>query len=124
MANQQLEVQGLVIYTWGNVSAVDRSRNRVVIKPSGVPYIELTPEKMVAVDLEKGKVIEGTLRPSSDLQTHLELYRQFSEIGAVVHTHSTWQLFGPVLSTHPVSRYYTRRLFSRRDSLYTSYDEP
>ena len=82
-------VQGLVIYTWGNVSAVDRSSNLVVIKPSGVPYNELRPEKMVVVDFE-GKVIEGKLRPSSDLQTHLELYRQFSEIGAVVHTDYTW----------------------------------
>jgi len=89
LANQELQRQGLVIYTWGNVSGIDRERGLVVIKPSGVAYEELTPEKMVVLDLE-GKIVEGKLRPSSDTPTHLELYRNFSEIGGVVHTHSKW----------------------------------
>lgn len=89
VANQELQRQGLVIYTWGNVSGIDRGRNLVVIKPSGVAYHELTPDKMVVLNLE-GKVVEGSMRPSSDAPTHLELYRQFSKIGGVVHTHSTW----------------------------------
>lgn len=89
LANQELQRQGLVIYTWGNVSGIDRERGLVVIKPSGVAYEELTPEKMVVLDLE-GKIVEGKLRPSSDTPTHLELYRKFSEIGGVVHTHSKW----------------------------------
>lgn len=88
-ANKQLEKNGLVIYTWGNVSAIDREQNLVVIKPSGVSYEQLTPEKMVVVDLD-GTIIDGELRPSSDLATHLELYKAFPEIGGVVHTHSTW----------------------------------
>ena len=89
LANQELQRQGLVIYTWGNVSGIDRERGLVVIKPSGVAYEELTPEKMVVLDLE-GKIVEGKLRPSSDTPTHLELYRKFSEIGGVVHTLSNW----------------------------------
>lgn len=89
LANQELQRQGLVIYTWGNVSGIDRERGLVVIKPSGVAYEELAPEKMVVLDLE-GKIVEGKLRPSSDTPTHLELYRKFSEIGGVVHTHSKW----------------------------------
>lgn len=89
LANQELQRQGLVIYTWGNVSGIDRERGLVVIKPSGVAYEELTPEKMVVLDLE-GKIVEGKPRPSSDTPTHLELYRKFSEIGGVVHTHSKW----------------------------------
>lgn len=89
LANQELQKQQLVIYTWGNVSGIDRKNNLVVIKPSGVAYEDLTPDKMVVVDLE-GNIVEGDLRPSSDTPTHLELYRQFSEIGGVVHTHSTW----------------------------------
>lgn len=89
LANQELQVQKLVIYTWGNVSGIDREKGLVVIKPSGVAYDDLTLEDMVVLDLD-GKIIEGDLRPSSDTATHLELYRQFEEIGGVVHTHSPW----------------------------------
>ena len=86
-ANLELQKQRLVIYSWGNVSGIDRSAGVVVIKPSGVPYDELTPDKMVVLDLE-GKIIEGTLNPSSDTPTHLELYRNFETIGGICHTHS------------------------------------
>ena len=86
-ANRELPSLGLVTLTWGNVSGIDRERGLVVIKPSGVPYEELTPEQMVVVDLE-GRVVEGDLRPSSDTPTHVLLYRHFSGIGAIVHTHS------------------------------------
>jgi len=86
-ANQELQRQGLVIFTWGNASAIDRQNNRVVIKPSGISYEDLTPEKMSVVDLS-GNILEGELRPSSDTPTHLMLYRKFPEIGGVVHTHS------------------------------------
>ena len=86
-ANLELVRQGLVIYTWGNVSGIDRERGWVVIKPSGVRYEEMTAEDLVIVDLD-GKSVEGSLRPSSDTPTHLELYKAFPEIGGVVHTHS------------------------------------
>jgi L-ribulose-5-phosphate 4-epimerase len=86
-ANMRLVQCGLVVLTWGNVSGYDRESGYVVIKPSGVAYSELSPEKMVVVDL-KGNVVEGDLKPSSDTKTHLELYKAFSEIGGVVHTHS------------------------------------
>ncbi|MBQ5984362.1 MAG: L-ribulose-5-phosphate 4-epimerase [Bacteroidales bacterium] len=86
-ANLELVRQGLVIYTWGNVSGIDRERGWVVIKPSGVRYEEMTAEDLVIVDLD-GKTVEGSLRPSSDTPTHLELYKAFPEIGGVVHTHS------------------------------------
>ncbi|MGB2351857.1 MAG: L-ribulose-5-phosphate 4-epimerase AraD [Akkermansiaceae bacterium] len=86
-ANKALVSSGLVILTWGNVSAIDRDSGLVAIKPSGVAYEELTTRHLVVVDLE-GKVVEGSLNPSSDTKTHLELYRNFAEIGAVVHTHS------------------------------------
>jgi L-ribulose-5-phosphate 4-epimerase len=92
-ANLELQKHKLVIYSWGNVSGIDRSAGLVVIKPSGVPYNELTPDKMVVLDLE-GKIIEGTLNPSSDTPTHLELYKNFKTIGGICHTHSpsatTW----------------------------------
>lgn len=88
-ANLELVKHGLVIFTWGNVSAIDRDSNLVVIKPSGVSYEDMKPEQMVVVNLE-GKVIEGTLKPSSDTATHLELYKAFPNIGGVVHTHSTY----------------------------------
>ncbi len=88
-ANLELVRQGLVIYTWGNVSGIDREKGLVVIKPSGVSYDEMEPSDMVVVDLN-GKIIEGTLRPSSDLPTHLVLYKAFKDIGGVVHTHSTY----------------------------------
>jgi L-ribulose-5-phosphate 4-epimerase len=86
-ANLELVRRGLVLYTFGNASGVDRREGLVVIKPSGVSYDELKPEHMVVTDLN-GKVVEGTLRPSSDLDTHTLLYREFGQIGAVVHTHS------------------------------------
>jgi L-ribulose-5-phosphate 4-epimerase len=86
-ANLELVRRGLVLYTFGNASAVDREQGLVVIKPSGVEYDKLRPEDMVITDLE-GRIVEGTLRPSSDLDTHTLLYREFATIGAVVHTHS------------------------------------
>src|SRR5208282_1638509 len=79
--------RGLVLYTFGNASGIDRSQGLVAIKPSGVPYDQLKPEHMVITDLT-GKVVDGTLRPSSDLATHLELYKHFPNIGGVAHTHS------------------------------------
>ncbi len=88
-ANIELVKHGLVIFTWGNVSAIDREKGIVVIKPSGVSYDEMKAEQMVVIDLN-GKVLEGTLKPSSDTATHLELYKAFPEIGGVVHTHSTY----------------------------------
>ena len=87
-ANLELPKRGLVIYTWGNVSGIDREKGLVVIKPSGVKYDELTPDKMVVVDLESGRTVEGDLNPSSDTRTHLELYKAFKDIGGIVHTHS------------------------------------
>ena len=87
-ANLELPARGVVLYTWGNVSGIDRESGLVVIKPSGVPYEGMKPEDMVVVDLD-GHVVEGNLRPSSDTPTHLALYRRFPEIGGVVHTHST-----------------------------------
>lgn len=87
-ANMELPRRGLVTYTWGNVSGIDRERGLFVIKPSGVPYEELDPEMMVVMDLD-GNQVGGRLRPSSDTPTHLELYRAFPEIGGIVHTHST-----------------------------------
>lgn len=88
-ANLDLVKHGLVIFTWGNVSAIDRESGLVVIKPSGVSYDDMKADDMVIVDLE-GNVVEGTLRPSSDTPTHLALYKAFPEIGGVVHTHSTY----------------------------------
>lgn len=86
-ANLELVRRGLVLYTFGNASGVDREQGLVVIKPSGVDYDALRPEHMVVTDLH-GRIVEGTLKPSSDLDTHTLLYREFAEIGAVVHTHS------------------------------------
>ena len=86
-ANLELVRRGLVLYTFGNASGIDRAQGLVVIKPSGVDYDALKPEHMVITDLQ-GHIVEGTLRPSSDLDTHTLLYREFEEIGAVVHTHS------------------------------------
>lgn len=88
-ANLELPKQGLVTYTWGNVSGIDRKTSLVVIKPSGVPYETMKPEDLVVTDLA-GTVVEGSLKPSSDLATHLVLYREFDEIGSVLHTHSSW----------------------------------
>ena len=86
-ANTQLPRHNLVIYSWGNISAIDRSAGIVAIKPSGVAYEDLRPEKIVLLDLD-GNIIEGDLNPSSDTPTHLELYRSFENIGGVCHTHS------------------------------------
>ena len=88
-ANLDLVKHGLVIFTWGNVSAIDRKSGLVVIKPSGVSYDNMKPSDMVVVDLD-GKVVEGELNPSSDTPTHVELYKAFPNIGGVVHTHSTY----------------------------------
>lgn len=88
-ANIDLVKHGLVIFTWGNVSGIDREQGLVVIKPSGVDYADMKPEDMVVLDME-GKIVEGKLKPSSDTPTHLELYRNFLNIGGVVHTHSEW----------------------------------
>lgn len=88
-ANLDLVKHGLVIFTWGNVSAIDRETGLVVIKPSGVSYDDMKAEDMVVVDLN-GKIIEGKLKPSSDTATHLVLYKSFLNIGGVVHTHSTY----------------------------------
>lgn len=86
-ANLELVQRGLVLYTFGNASGVSREAGRIVIKPSGVPYEKMTPADMVITDME-GRVVEGSLRPSSDLATHAALYRAFPSIGGVVHTHS------------------------------------
>ena len=88
-ANLELVKRKLVTYTWGNVSGIDREKGLIVIKPSGVPYEELTEEHMVVLDLN-GNIVEGNLKPSSDTPTHLVLYRNFKDIGGVVHTHSNW----------------------------------
>ena len=88
-ANMDLPRYGLVTFTWGNVSAIDRESGLFVIKPSGVDYDKLTPEMMVVMDLNGNKV-EGDLNPSSDTATHLELYKAFPEIGGIVHTHSSY----------------------------------
>ncbi|WP_313577776.1 L-ribulose-5-phosphate 4-epimerase [Lacrimispora sp.] len=88
-ANMELPKYGLVTFTWGNVSAVDRESGMFVIKPSGVDYNQLKPEDMVVMDLE-GRRVEGRYHPSSDTATHLELYKAFQEIGGIVHTHSSW----------------------------------
>lgn len=88
-ANKLLPKSNLVVLTWGNVSGIDRMLNLVVIKPSGVDYETLTSDDLVVVDLE-GNIVEGKLKPSSDLATHLEIYKSFPEINGVVHTHSPW----------------------------------
>lgn len=88
-ANLLLPEHGLVTFTWGNVSGIDRESGLVVIKPSGVPYEHMTEADMVVVDLD-GKVVEGRWKPSSDTPTHLELYKAFPECGGIVHTHSRW----------------------------------
>ena len=122
-ANLDLQKHGLVIFTWGNVSGINRAGGIVAIKPSGVSYEALTPDKIVLVDLN-GKVVEGDLRPSSDTPTHLELYRNFEGVGGVCHTHSTYatmwaqaeegipcfgtthadHFYGPVPVTDPLTR--------------------
>lgn len=88
-ANLDLKKYGLVTFTWGNVSEIDRNRGLVVIKPSGVEYDKMTADNMVVVDL-RGVIVEGRLRPSSDTPTHIVLYNNFKDIGGIVHTHSAW----------------------------------
>ena len=88
-ANLELPKLGLVAFTWGNVSARDPESGAIIIKPSGIPYETMRADDMVVVDAE-GRMLEGKLKPSSDLPTHLELYRQFQHIGGIVHTHSIW----------------------------------
>ena len=88
-ANIELFKRGVVIFTWGNVSAIDEESDLVVIKPSGVPYEQMTPNDMVVLNLQ-GEIVEGKLKPSSDTPTHLELYKTFKEIKAIAHTHSTY----------------------------------
>lgn len=88
-ANMELPKYGLVTFTWGNVSGIDREKGLIVIKPSGVEYETMSAEDMVVVDLE-GNVVEGKYRPSSDTPTHIELYKAFENIGGIVHTHSSW----------------------------------
>ena len=122
-ANLDLQKHGLVVFTWGNVSGIDRAAGIIAIKPSGVSYEALRPESIVLVDLQ-GKVVEGNLRPSSDTATHLELYRNFERIGGVCHTHSMYatmwaqaeqgipcfgtthadHFYGPVPVTDPLTR--------------------
>lgn len=87
-ANLELVARGVVIYTWGNVSGIDREKGLVVIKPSGIDYDGMCSEDMVVVDLLTGKTVEGKWKPSSDTKTHLELYKEFKEIGGITHTHS------------------------------------
>lgn len=89
-ANMELPKLDLVIFTWGNVSEVDREKNVMAIKPSGVEYDQLKVEDIVVLDLTTGKVVEGEFNPSSDTDTHLYLYQQYSQLGGIVHTHSTW----------------------------------
>ncbi|HCW53850.1 MAG TPA: L-ribulose-5-phosphate 4-epimerase [Clostridium sp.] len=88
-ANMELQKKKLVIYTWGNVSEIDRETGLVVIKPSGVEYDTMKPDDMVVVDLQ-GNIVEGNYKPSTDTPTHLVLYNKYLEIGGVVHTHSEW----------------------------------
>ncbi len=89
-ANMLLPKYGLVTFTWGNASGIDRESGLMVIKPSGVEYDTMRPEDMVVLELSTGRQVEGALRPSSDTATHLQLYRAFADIGGVVHTHSRW----------------------------------
>lgn len=101
-ANLNLVKHGLVLYTWGNVSGIDRKNSLIVIKPSGVSYDEMKPENMVVVDYDCN-VIEGILKPSSDTLTHIELYKAFPEIGGIVHTHSTYAVaWAQALKSIPV----------------------
>ena len=88
-ANMELNRRNLVVYTWGNVSQIDRAKGVIAIKPSGVAYEVMTPDDIVIVDLEN-KIVEGKMRPSSDTKTHTHLYRHFEAIGGVTHTHSTY----------------------------------
>lgn len=112
-ANLDLPKHGLVTFTWGNVSGIDREKGLVVIKPSGVDYETMTAQDMVVVDLATGKKVEGKLNPSTDTDTHLELYRASADIGGIVHTHSrnatSWAQAGmdiPALGTTGADYFY------------------
>ncbi len=130
-ANINLKESGLVILTWGNVSGFDRDKNLLVIKPSGIEYDFMTADDMVVVDID-GKVVEGNLNPSSDTHTHLELYRNFPDVGGIVHTHSThataWAQAGrsiPAMGTTHADHFYgdipcTRKL--RPDEVQNDYE--
>ena len=111
-ANMELPRYGLVTFTWGNVSAIDRERGLVVIKPSGVAYETMKADDMVVVDMS-GNVVEGEYRPSSDTATHLELYRRYPSLGGIVHTHSTQATAGD-----PSVRHHARRLLLWRYPVY------
>lgn len=89
-ANLMLPKYGLVTFTWGNVSGIDREKGLIVIKPSGIEYDDMKAEDMVVVSLESGEIAEGKYKPSSDTPTHIELYRAFDGVGGIVHTHSRW----------------------------------
>lgn len=131
-ANLELPQKGLVTYTWGNVSGIDREKGLIVIKPSGVPYEELKLEDLVVLDLE-GKKVEGKLKPSSDAPTHVILYKMCTEIGGVVHTHSPWATSWaqagrgiPALGTTHADYFYgeipcTRRM--KKEEIEGSYEE-
>ena len=122
-ANIDLVRHGLVIFTWGNVSGIDREKGLVVIKPSGVDYDSMTADQMVVVDLATGKVVEGELRPSSDTPTHLVLYRAFPEIGGIVHTHSTYATASGTGRKGPSQhRHNACRLFSQCHTVYRRHD--
>ena len=88
-ANMELPAKGLVTYTWGNVSGIDREKGLFAIKPSGIAYEDLEPSDMVLMNLN-GECVEGDYKPSSDTPTHLELYKAFPQVGGIVHTHSAW----------------------------------
>jgi L-ribulose-5-phosphate 4-epimerase len=112
-ANLELPKYGLVTFTWGNVSGIDRESGLVVIKPSGVPYDGMQAEDMVVVSLEDGRVVEGRYKPSSDTPTHLVLYKAFPHIGGIVHTHAPWSTSWaqagrslPALGTTQADYYY------------------
>ena len=136
-ANLLLPKHGLVTFTWGNVSGVDREKGLMVIKPSGVEYDGMTPDDMVVVSLATGERVEGKWKPSSDTDTHLALYRAFPGIGGVVHTHSRWAT-NHIVGGHAVMPlghqlctgrarcarhgHHTGRLFLRRDPLHTQND--
>ncbi len=135
-ANMALPRYGLVTFTWGNVSARDAGKNLVVIKPSGVAYEKMRPEDMVVVDMD-GKVVDGSLRPSSDTPTHLALYARYQELGGIVHTHSpqatAWAqaeraiplygtthadyFFGPIPCTRPLTQDEIMRDYERNTGL-------
>ncbi|NLY44142.1 MAG: L-ribulose-5-phosphate 4-epimerase [Clostridiaceae bacterium] len=131
-ANLDLPRYGLVTFTWGNVSGIDREKGLIVIKPSGVPYEELKAEHLVVLDLD-GNQVEGNLRPSSDTPTHLVLYRAFPDIGGVVHTHSPWATSWaqagrgiPALGTTHADHFYgeipcTRRM--RAEEIQSEYEK-